>query len=632
MSRRLTKLPSVCARYLQCPVCMDVLREPRALPCMHTFCTRCLHAHITSVCPKGTELGFDCAVCRRYTKPSENSLHPTFWAENFPMNLTAYGIIEDIRQKSYSDQSPEADITTGPSLPATPCRLCDAHADRAIEFFCEDHQRYICSVCAAIEHRKCDSVQFLELSYHSASKSQKKWSRSTQNGTSTIMTATSKHDTSTQLPNAYITKAYTSCLDSESQMSEPQHRQVVRNHSTGAGPNADVIAKDFARARFIGIQTGESELNDTSQDVEPESGLGSTSIHREMFSKKSLTRLCGTKVPAQKQVQSEAPVHLTDTPVSRLSPGDEPLPNFHVGKLRPDPGNLNDIIEEDEDLIVTSIETNFTSQLQLTTEIYVRSQRDKRICSVSALAFVSPDKILIADEGNSNVKLFTEDGHLISSLTLQSEPWDVAILGDDAAVVSCPTTKHVNFIIFNELLSLQKSIEFEKKCYGLACANEEIFVAMEDEVKIIDYEGKTIRRITHDTSRKRFLNFSLQRQLFRGAKYLCFDIHTDLLHVSDVIKSCVTSIDRMGGMASKLRFPREEAPRCVSLGLNGQLYVCQMPDQLLNVTIGPHGNHIRSMLRLDNLQCTTTLPGARSLWVARKANNFVRVYALRADC
>lgn len=56
--------------YLTCPICFDTFKQPKALPCIHTFCLECLRDFVTSNYPSSSV--FPCPVCRSpVTVPSQ---------------------------------------------------------------------------------------------------------------------------------------------------------------------------------------------------------------------------------------------------------------------------------------------------------------------------------------------------------------------------------------------------------------------------------------------------------------------------------------------------------------------------------------------------------------------------------
>jgi RING-type zinc-finger/B-box zinc finger len=55
---------------IQCPICLDVFENPRSLPCLHTYCYRCLDTLPKDKTPR--KVSVECPICRRvWDIPSE---------------------------------------------------------------------------------------------------------------------------------------------------------------------------------------------------------------------------------------------------------------------------------------------------------------------------------------------------------------------------------------------------------------------------------------------------------------------------------------------------------------------------------------------------------------------------------
>uniref|UniRef100_K1QTR1 Tripartite motif-containing protein 3 n=1 Tax=Magallana gigas TaxID=29159 RepID=K1QTR1_MAGGI len=123
-----------------CPICFEQFQTPWFLPCAHTFCHRCLSAHIESSCKDcDPALGFPCPVCRAFVPaPGVMRQYPTEdWAIRFPEN-----------------------VFLGKKETAV-LGFCVKHEKRKMEFLCKTHQTGCCSVCVVKEHKYCEGFDTL---------------------------------------------------------------------------------------------------------------------------------------------------------------------------------------------------------------------------------------------------------------------------------------------------------------------------------------------------------------------------------------------------------------------------------------------------------------------------------------
>lgn len=101
---------------LQCPICLEVFKEPLVLQCGHSYCQGCLVSlsqHLDS------ELR--CPVCRRAVDGSSS-----------PLNVSLARVIEALR------------------LPGSPEPAVCPHHRNPLSLFCEKDRELVCGLCGLL--------------------------------------------------------------------------------------------------------------------------------------------------------------------------------------------------------------------------------------------------------------------------------------------------------------------------------------------------------------------------------------------------------------------------------------------------------------------------------------------------
>ena len=137
---------------LTCSVCLETFRDPRALQCMHVFCSVCLEGLVR----RETEVGGDgdavdasvtCPNCRKVSRISDggvNALQKPFFIEGL---IEARKDLEQARQQG-EDEHLRDEIKAS----ASKVLQCSVH-NRPTEFYCKDCEKLLCGSCICGEHR-----------------------------------------------------------------------------------------------------------------------------------------------------------------------------------------------------------------------------------------------------------------------------------------------------------------------------------------------------------------------------------------------------------------------------------------------------------------------------------------------
>lgn len=181
----------------RCLLCFQSYQTPRVLPCLHTFCLKCLDSYIQSESTE-TDKTFPCPACEKPTTSSCPWSPVNTWASFLPppqdrdgSELLCGGCVRDgeetvadfwcracgeglctpckvahRRNKATTDHKvaeaghvamadPDPNMVTGNES-------CPQHPNKTLEVYCLDHGVICCVLCLAISHRECKHVKSID--------------------------------------------------------------------------------------------------------------------------------------------------------------------------------------------------------------------------------------------------------------------------------------------------------------------------------------------------------------------------------------------------------------------------------------------------------------------------------------
>ncbi|XP_034399305.1 tripartite motif-containing protein 2 isoform X1 [Cyclopterus lumpus] len=134
-------------QFLICSICLDRYENPKVLPCLHTFCERCLQNYIPA-----HSLTLSCPVCRQTSILPEKgvaALQNNFFITN----------LMDVLQRAPDSCSQEAAALNNITTVATGQPLsCPNHGGNVMEFYCPPCETAMCQECTSGEHGEHPTV------------------------------------------------------------------------------------------------------------------------------------------------------------------------------------------------------------------------------------------------------------------------------------------------------------------------------------------------------------------------------------------------------------------------------------------------------------------------------------------
>ena len=114
-----------------CPLCLDLFKEPKKLPCDHVYCKDCLKG----LALRNLNVSISCPECRNVTQVPSSDVN------NFPTAFRVNRLVEAFQQaQEETDYHCEQDTNHPP-------RSCSVHPTQTLALYCETCKKMLCRDC-----------------------------------------------------------------------------------------------------------------------------------------------------------------------------------------------------------------------------------------------------------------------------------------------------------------------------------------------------------------------------------------------------------------------------------------------------------------------------------------------------
>ncbi|XP_069782785.1 tripartite motif-containing protein 2 isoform X2 [Narcine bancroftii] len=134
-------------QFLICSICLDRYKIPKVLPCLHTFCERCLQNYIPAY-----SLTLSCPICR------QTSILPEKGVSALQNNFFITNLMDVLQRTPDNNREDSTILETVTAGAAGKPLSCPNHDGNVMEFYCRSCETAMCHECTEGEHAEHPTV------------------------------------------------------------------------------------------------------------------------------------------------------------------------------------------------------------------------------------------------------------------------------------------------------------------------------------------------------------------------------------------------------------------------------------------------------------------------------------------
>ncbi|XP_071157708.1 uncharacterized protein [Mytilus edulis] len=458
----------------QCPICLEDFIQPKALPCLHTFCKSCINEYIR----KSTTLTdcfvvFNCPVCRKEVK-----------LESCPSDPAKY-----LQDNHMIQSMKETCLSKG--------KLCSIHNSKQADHVCTDHDQIVCYKCIIDSHRFCNVTEI-----HEAIESKRQSITQVHNQ---LVVRKENMDTSMHVNREEkkgILESDIKCkdgvrlyVDELKNLITKLESQILNDIEKNTTQKIQRVDKNLAETNkertylktilnefdinllkeitdFNRLTAIDQELKTAHHRINKTCDKSSADIHLLRFQPNmdlfkvlrendAIGKIYNTKMKVtvnSNTSKTKAVLKFTETEAKTAPVLKRPSTTEHTGSSGIEATHTRPMNK------VISLKDGIQKLMSLKTDT------DREECFITGITLLLDDSMIVADNGNMKIKHFSAGYKFVSQKAFSSEPWDVCRTEKDDFIVSFPSDNLIQYFTFRKGLVIPKQdkILTEGRCYGLS--------------------------------------------------------------------------------------------------------------------------------------------------------------------
>ena len=520
---------------LTCTICLETLKVPKYLPCLHTFCEACIHTHITSSVKGDKSTGFKCPICRRLVSFEERGGNPETWSKQLPGNhfvlslMNRNAIIKSEKLCSSCEQNGKSNkaiswcivceeayceacenwhksfklLSQHSMIPIKDIQesninscisgvvVCTEHPEKTIEIYCNDHSKPCCTVCATVHHRTCEHVVTIDKAVHGVKESSK-----------AIELMTKLKDTSLKLSEIITTrKENVSRFEEETNAVLAEIRKVREYVNKHLDEIEDKLRNEMTSTKkTIGLKLndGVTELSNLKSTVDNWKDMFEACLSKgsEIQCLVNLDELLENIARMDDDI-SKLLRQMKDVSVS-FTPDDLIQNMTSIGHIKKTETNPHSPV-------------NFqTGKIKVLFTIDVGAGQSGQTRFLSGIFF--NDDVIITDNVNNRIVMYDDQGVQKKELKIDNHPTDITKVNDLTVAVATSSTKV--YLVDPKLLTLCRIFTIDVSAWGISYVEDEYIAVKNGTISWIDpTTGTQIREIKTGYAYTRFASSSCKGEI-----------------------------------------------------------------------------------------------------------------------